>query len=251
MSVFTFKDIQTVGQVIAENELYRHYHFPEMLSMYDSNFIEFKRIPSLDEFKQSAEYLRKFHKSRGQNHVKFYFPENQKPIKELMAYFREFCYDSGYLELYSIQPDHFPVVRKNSNLEVLQVTEENFEAYLKLQYEEDLQFGEAFAKQKVGLHKWNFTDKNVMQVIAFYEGIPAGSVDVIISDKSVEIDNLSVLEACQRKGIGSALQRFVMDSFPDKPVILVADGEDTAREMYRKQNYQYHGFQYEVQKVYE
>lgn len=42
-----------------------------------------------------------------------------------------------------------------------------------------------------------------------------------------------------------------MESFPEKTVILVADGEDTPREMYKKQNYQYHGFRYETQKVYQ
>jgi hypothetical protein len=34
-------------------------------------------------------------------------------------------------------------------------------------------------------------------------------------------------------------------------VILVADGEDTPRLMYQKQNYHCLGFRYEVQKVYE
>ncbi|WP_264196134.1 hypothetical protein [Metabacillus niabensis] len=42
-----------------------------------------------------------------------------------------------------------------------------------------------------------------------------------------------------------------MESFPEKIVILVADGEDAPREMYKKQNYNYHGFIYETQKVYQ
>lgn len=113
-----------------------------------------------------------------------------------------------------------------------------------------MQFGKEFANQKVWMYKYNFADENIMQVIAFYKGAPAGSVEIIISDGSIEIDNLSVLESFQRKGIGSRLQRFAMDQFPGKTVILVADGEDTPREMYQKQNYQYQGFKYEVQKVY-
>ena len=88
-----------------------------------------------------------------------------------------------------------------------------------------------------------------MQIMAYYQGLPAGAVDVIIAEETAEIDGLSVKEAFQKKGIGSRLQRFVMDTFADKTIILVADGEDTPREMYQKQNYQYLGFQYEIQKV--
>ncbi|WP_040373640.1 GNAT family N-acetyltransferase, partial [Peribacillus psychrosaccharolyticus] len=66
-----------------------------------------------------------------------------------------------------------------------------------------------------------------------------------------EIDGLTVDENFRNKGIGSKLQEFVMETFPEKLVILIADGEDTAREMYKKQNYQYHGFKYEAQKIYQ
>jgi hypothetical protein len=41
----------------------------------------------------------------------------------------------------------------------------------------------------------------------------------------------------------------VMDRFANNTIILVADGEDTPREMYQKQNYRYLGFRYEAQKV--
>lgn len=41
-----------------------------------------------------------------------------------------------------------------------------------------------------------------------------------------------------------------MDSFPKRVVVLVADGEDTPKEMYKKQNYQYYGLKYEAQKIY-
>ncbi len=37
----------------------------------------------------------------------------------------------------------------------------------------------------------------------------------------------------------------------NKTIILVADGEDTPREMYVGQNYQYYGFKYQFQNVYE
>ncbi|MFD1851732.1 GNAT family N-acetyltransferase [Oceanobacillus bengalensis] len=246
----TFEDIYTIGHVIAENELYRHIHYPEMLTRYDSNFIAFKRMPSLDAFVETVGFLRDFHLRNGQKHVKFYFPENEKLGTTLVDYLKKHNYETGFLELYAINPRDFPTLEINPDIVVQSVTEDTMKGYIDLQYKIDLQFGENFAKQKVDLNKKHFKDPAILQVIAFYKGEPAGCLDVIITADTVEIDGLEVLEMFRNKGIGSRLQRFVMERFPDKRVILVADGEDTPREMYQKQNYQFLGFQYEVQKIY-
>ncbi|WP_099156847.1 GNAT family N-acetyltransferase [Virgibacillus ndiopensis] len=250
MENITFRNIHNLGQVVIENDQYKHIHYPDMLIRYDSNYIEFKRTPSVAEFRDAANYLREFHRKHGQKHVKFTFPENKQPAEELMGYFRDSGYEVGYNELYVIQPDQFPKVNNHPDIEVQAVTDENFDAFILLQYETDLEFGEEFAKQKVDLHKRNFKDRNILQFLALYKRFPAGSVDVIISDNTAEIDGLSVKESFQKKGIGSRLQKSVMDHFPDKTIILVADGEDTPREMYVRQNYQYLGFKYEAQKIY-
>ncbi|WP_052044358.1 GNAT family N-acetyltransferase [Alkalihalobacillus alcalophilus] len=65
----------------------------------------------------------------------------------------------------------------------------------------------------------------------------------------IEIDNLHVDDNYQKRGIGRQLQKAVMNEFPDKTVILIADGDDTPREMYQKQGYQYLSFMYEVLKT--
>lgn len=251
MKHITFEDIYILGKIEAENAQFKHYHYPEMLIRYDSNFIEFKTLPSINEFRAAENYLREFHLNRGQKHVKFCFPANIKPTEELIAYLTDRGYEIGFLELYAIQPKQFPPVRNNPDIDIQIVTDETMEVYLNLQYRHDLNYGNEFAKQKADLIRRQFEDQNIQQVLAFYKGSPAGYVDVIITSETVEIDNLTVDEMFRNKGIGSRLQKFVMESFPEKTVILVADGEDTPREMYRKQNYQYHGFKYEAQKIYQ
>lgn len=248
----TFEDIFTLGNIVSENAHYRHFHYPKMLIRYDSNFIEFKNLPSLAEFKKAEEYLRNYHLKRGQNHVKFYFPANIKPAGELNAYLtNNMGYEIGFLELYTIQPIHFPSVGSNPDIDIQMVTDKNLDVLINLKYKNDLEFGNEFARQKTDLIKRQFNDQDIQQVLAFYKGSPAGYVDIIISNETVEIDELTVDEMFQNKGIGSRLQKFVMDSFPKKTVILVADGEDTPKEMYKKQNYQYLGFKYEIQKIYQ
>ncbi|WP_234402358.1 GNAT family N-acetyltransferase [Oceanobacillus damuensis] len=246
----TFENIDIMGHIVNENNLYKHFHYPEMLIRHDSNFIKFKRMPTLTEFEETVDYLTGFHKSKGQNHIKFYLPENKKPSTELSIHFKENEYEIGFLELYSIEPNLFPHIEKSPDIEIESVTEKNLETFLSLKYEQDLKFGEAFAKHKRKLSKRLFDDSGVMQIIAYYKGEPAGSVDVIIKKETAEIDSLDVNESLRRIGIGSRLQKFVMEAFHDKTIILVADGEDTAREMYRKQNYKYHGFNYEILKIF-
>ncbi|WP_343271583.1 GNAT family N-acetyltransferase [Lentibacillus songyuanensis] len=250
MSKVTFQNIQTIGHLIHETKLYQQFHYPEMLVRYDSNFIKLKQMPSLPAFMEAETYLRDFHLQHGQHHVKFIFPENEKPEEALMNHFRKQDYELGFLELYAIQPNQFPMVAANPDIHVYPVEGKHVKEFLALRYEQDLQFGQEFADQRVRLTRRQLNDPAMMQLIAYYQGVPAGSVDVIIADETVEIDGLDVKESFQRKGIGSRLQQFIMHTFPSKTVILVADGEDTPREMYQRQHYRYLGFQYEVQKIF-
>jgi GNAT superfamily N-acetyltransferase len=247
----TFENIYTLGYVVFENNQYKQIHYPEMLVRYDSNFIEFKQVPSLIEFMNAETYLRDFHLKNGQKHVKFYFPPNEKLGTEVIDYLNQSGYNIGFLELYAIQPNQFPTVKETADIDIQIVTEENLKPFLLLQYQHDLEYGMEFANQRQELHKRNFQDQKIQQLFALYKGESAGSVDVIISEKTAEIDGLVVDEDYQRRGIGSRLQKFVMKNFPDKTIILVADGEDTPRDMYRRQNYEYHGYKYHAQKVYE
>ncbi|WP_226666265.1 GNAT family N-acetyltransferase [Metabacillus litoralis] len=251
MKHITFDDIYTLGKVVVENDQYKHFHFPEMLTSYSSNFIEYKHLPSLAEFTEVENYLREYHLKKGQKHVKFHFPANEKPTTELIAHLNEIGYEIGFMELYAIQPNQFPVFKNNPDINIAVVTDENLETYLTLQYQHNLEYGFEFATQKAQLIKGQFLEQNILQILAYYKGDPAGYVDIIISNETAEIDNLTVDEKFRNRGIGRKLQQYVMQSFPKKTVILLADGEDTPREMYKKQNYQYQGFKYEVQKIYE
>lgn len=250
MNNITFKNIYKAGQLVLENDLYAHVHNPEVLLQYDSNFIAFKRMPTIEEFTAAQNYLKAYHEKNGQKHVRFYFPEGEELTPELTEHLKGDDYTIGFLELFAIKPERFPAVNHNSDIEVQKVSNENMDAFLSFQYEQDARYGTNYAEQKQAQHVRNFNDEKKQQIIAFCKGKAAGTVDVIISDETAEIDGLIVHKDFQKKGIGSRLQKFVMEQFSDKIVILVADGEDTPKEMYRKQNYQYLGFQFEALKVY-
>ncbi|RLL41305.1 N-acetyltransferase [Oceanobacillus piezotolerans] len=249
MENITFKNINVIGNVAIENDLYAILHYPEMLNRYDSNFMQFKKSPSFAEFREAEIALKEFHVKNGQNHLKFCFVENEKLATEVEEYLKENKYDIGFLELYAIKPECFPITASTGSIEIKVVTEDTLEDYLSLNFEHDLEYGESFAKKKIDLNKNHFRDAGIVQLLAFKQGSAVGYVDVILADKTVEIDGLQVKKEFQREGIGTELQKFVMETFPEHTVILVADGEDTPREMYQKQNYQMLGFRYEALKV--
>ncbi|API92655.1 MULTISPECIES: GNAT family N-acetyltransferase [unclassified Virgibacillus] len=250
MCKISFDHIYHAGEVVAQSDLYVHYQNQDMLLQYNSNFLHFLRMPSLEEFEQTAAYLHDFHSRHGQHHVKFTFPQNIKPTEELIKHFIENNYNYRYLELFTIKPSEFPRVEKDSNISIQFVTENEYMDYSNLKYQQDVLFGSEFAKAQRDVYKKDFQNPNKWQIVSYFRGNISGCVDVIIGKGTAEIDNLFVLEEYRKQGIGSMLQQFVMDHCPDKLVILVADGEDTPREMYIKQRYCYRGFQYEVQKVY-
>jgi len=85
--------------------------------------------------------------------------------------------------------------------------------------------------------------------VAIRSGEAVGSIDLYLKEDSIEIDNFYVAKNHRGKGIGTALQQFVMEHADGKTVLLVADAADTAREMYNRQNYAYVSFRYEFLKI--
>ena len=58
----------------------------------------------------------------------------------------------------------------------------------------------------------------------------------------MEIDGLGVMEQYRHNAIGSSIQSHVGKLAKTNPVILVADGEDTAKDMYIKARLYIFGF---------
>lgn len=249
MKKVTFEEIYNAGSVATRSDTYIHYHLPEMPLYYDSNFIAFRKIPTVREFQNAERDLKIYHTERGQHHLKFTFPENEPISKEVNAYLNRHEYEIGFLELYALEPKDFSRVAASSAIHVQSVNADILEEFLHFQQTIDEQFGKEFALQKQLQHKKNFSDPGFVQLVAYFNDEIAGSVDLIVKDLTVEIDGLHVLEKMRHKGIGSQLQQWVVEKFTDKLVILVADGEDTAKDMYRRQNYVYMGYQFEAVKA--
>lgn len=249
MKQLTFNHIYQRGKLVFTNTLFDHYHDNVLTLLHDRNFISFKALPTVSQFRGAEKRLRTFQREFQQNDLRFTFPPNEKLPPELNTYLKNAHYHVGKHELYAINPTQFSATTRAFKFNIEPVTLGNFERYLALQYWQDFSYGTEFAKQKQMDYRQRFENQTFHQVLALYEDIPVGSVDVILTDNLAEIDNLFVDASYQRRGVGVALQTYVMETFSDHVILLIADGNDTAKYMYQKQNYDYCGYQYEAIKI--
>lgn len=241
--MITFDKITSKTELIEENEFYKLYHNHDARFMYDYNFMRLKYQPTLEEFKLIEKILLEFHEDMEMDHVKFYWPEDLGFTEPIVDYLSNNGYGIEILELYAIEPKDFIPSNGNSAVTVELVTEETLEDFKQINRIQDVNISKTFAEQKKELYDQDYDDSAVQQVIAYLNDTPVGSVDLLIKEETIEIDNFFVLNEYQRQGIGTEIQKFVMEIAGSRTVILVADAEDTPKDMYLKQNYTYLSYQ--------
>lgn len=245
----SFEDIHIFAQLERENYLYKHYQLDEVKDRYDSNFIELKLVPNLSELQAALAYLRQVHRQSERPFLKVVFPQDQEIPYDIRQFLLDLNYEIGILEMYAVRPNVFSRMPLRPEVLISFVTDETLEGYLTLHYEDSLEWGQSYARAKREMLRNDYYLQRKKQIVAVLHGEVIGAVDVIVSQELVEIDSLYVLPDHQKRGVGTKLQQFVMKHFADKTIILVADGEDTPREMYTKQGYSYIGKQYSALKT--
>ena len=241
--MITFDNITSKTTLIEENEFYKLYHNHDARFMYDYNFMRLKYQPTLEEFKLIEKILLEFHEDMEMDHAKFYWPEDYGFTEPIVEYLSTNGYGIEILELYALEPKDFVASNGNPAVTVELVTEESLEAFKLINRIQDAQINETFAQQKEALYNQDFEDPTVQQIIAYLDNQAVGGVDLLVREDTVEIDNFFVIEEYQRQGIGTEIQKFVMDIAGSRTVILVADAEDTPKDMYLKQNDTYLSYQ--------
>lgn len=247
----SFTNTTSYSTCIDENEFFKQYYNPEAHFRYDSNFFQLKFQPTQKEFELIEEMQEVDHLEKGMQHIKFYWPENTGFTPELMAYFEKNGYEIEYLELYAIQPEEFIASRDTSHIHVKKVTDETLEAFKTISYEEDRLYGEDFAQPKKAFYDWQLKESSITLWMAWIDNKPVGTLTMIDHEETIEIDDVSTIEAYRKQGVATALQQAVMEEAikENKTVILIADGEDTPKDMYQRQGYHYVSYQVGAQKV--
>lgn len=246
----SFEDIETHSYKVEENELFIQYSNVEIPDRYDSNYLLLKFSPILEEFKLIEEIQLSYQQSVNQQHLKFIWPENTGVHPEVLEYFDKHNYQIGMQNLYWVTKDTFSVHKVNPDLTIRVVDDANFKDFLTINLKEDLKHGKAFHQLKERIYPYQYQLRNTRFLLAYLDEEPVGSLIIIHSDDFLEVDNVLTDSDYRGQCVATSLLYEVVHHIAEKnqKVILVADAEDTPKDMYEKMGFKYMAYQISAQK---
>lgn len=230
--------------VVDENEFFVQYLSESYPWRYDSNFFILKFQPYLQEFKLIEEMQLVSHRQNQMNHLRFFWPLNTGLTNEVTNYFNREAYMLDLLELYSIEPTSFKPSKGNDHVTVEIVNDQTLNAFKSFNYPSDKEYGLEFANKKRTFYDDLLENEHSRLYIATINHTVVGSLLTFESKQFIEIDDVLVHEDYRHQKIATSLQLKVMEEATekDKTVILIADGEDSVKDMYQRQGYKLHGY---------
>lgn len=238
MASISMSDIYCNGTIFENDDEQLIYLTPSFPQRYTSNTWIYKKTPTQERWLKDLERQHQLHTNQGSNHYAFSFPENEQLDNHWMAMFKDMNFELGIMELYAIESDALANLPRNSDVEIAVVDESHIDAYLKVAYQFSLPFGKDYADAHEEMVREHYQKDVIKRLVAYLNNEPIGVVDVIESENYIELDGFGVLEQFRHQGIGSTIQSLIGEyaiSKNHKPIILVTDGEDTAKDMYAKQ----------------
>ena len=236
----SFQTPKNFSDLVEINDLFSQYSKLEFPHYYDLNFIQLHFNPTREEFLLLENIHEDYQLSEGQKHLKFFWPENTGLFVDVLEYLSQENYELGKLELLHLTPNQFTQTSSNPHASIQEVTLHTLDAFIDLNSQADMEAGEDFALNKQDFYRYQFDLPEVSFWLAFIEDEPVGSLILISSQEYLEVDNVLTAVPWRKKGIASELITKVAEiAISDqKEVILLADAEDSPREMYFKQGFQ-------------
>ncbi|MGX0563465.1 GNAT family N-acetyltransferase [Staphylococcus schleiferi] len=249
MMEIQMNSIYTEGEIVESNERYTIYAKPSRPLAYDANKWIYHQMPDPLTLKADMLQQQVMHQNIGAAHLQFEFPENVKPKPSMMQFLRAQGFQLGCLELYVIEANMLRQL-KGKPIRMTRVTTNHVEDFLQVASPLNLPYGEDYdAEFRDAVRKHiELGERPLNYYVAYLDDQPVGILNLIEKEGTVEIDGFAVAEQYRGQGIGSSMQAKVGEIAGKRPVILVADAEDTAKEMYIKQGYTYVSFQYSALK---
>lgn len=248
----SFSDIQNFAEIIEENEFFNQYANEDLPDRYDSNYVLLHYSPTLPEF-SVIEQIQKdfvFYENDQQKHLKFKWPEDTGIMVELFDYLNQENYKIGKEELMCALPHTIDIGTIDSSVNCEIISKEKFDDFLTLNYKDDLTVSQDFADFSKTVYHYQFDQPNTEFVLVTVDNQAVASLLMHISDNYIEIDHVLTDIDYRKQGIASHMIHFVMNIWNknEKPLILVADAEDTPKKLYEKLGFEIISSQISVEK---
>lgn len=246
----SFINIEKYSAIVEDNELFSQYTNEEIPSQLSANFMLLKFSPVLSEFKLLEKMHLDYQRFIEQPHLKITWPENLGLSPEVLDYLDQENYRIGMLNLYWITAKELIAKPWNPQLQLKEVTPASLPEFLSLNFEEDLTYGEDFARNKQLVYRHQYQRPGVAFYLGSIEDTPVASFICNTSDDYVEVDHLLTAHKFRKQQIAQTVLYYIVEkaSKNDKTLILVADAEDSVKDMYEKLGFQLAGFQISAEK---
>lgn len=235
---YSFINVHTKSKVVLETDNYLIRRRIKSKLSFSDNYLEIKNVPTTEE--EMDNYIsvcRNYFRDNGVDFIHIALPENQDINKKINKYLKKEDFNRMEFALYVLDSRKYECLF-NNNYTVEQLTKVDYDRYSNFMYNVDLELAnEEWADHNRDSVYENIRSEDMMQIVAKDNDKIIGTVNIIIDDDFIEIDNLYVLEKYRRKGVASYLINYAIKELGKDYVILVADEADTPKYMYENMKF--------------
>lgn len=248
-----FKNIEPFSELVEENDFFKQYTNESLSNSYEVNYLVLKFSPTLEEFKIIEKLHREYQCAIDQSFLNLYWPQDKGITLETLNYLDQQNYKIGMQNLYWLNVNFFHENSLNHSSIIKEVNDDSLSKFLSINYTEDVKYGDKLAKEKRQLYSYQFQYPNVKFILAYLDHQPVGSMTLIFSKHFLEIDNLLTTELYRNKGVATNLINYAkkIAHKNNQSLILIADAEDTPKEMYENMEFKFVSYQINARKVLE
>lgn len=231
-----YKELLESGEpVYRETTRFKHFKNPVTSERYFSNYLSYKRMPSLSELEADLAYLAQEQAGYVSNYAFLFFAEKGEWSPEIRNFLEREGFETAKHLIFTNSVDQIQLRFSDlGDIRILELDDSYLDAYLAYKYQAYLEYGQAYANQMRADNEANLLSNGSKIFLALDGERIIGDVTAWFFGDYVEVDDFSVQEAYRGRGIGSALQRAALAG--QKKVILIAEEEN--RAMYQHQGYE-------------
>ena len=144
-----YKELLESGEpIFRENTRFKHFKNPVTSERYFSNYLSYKRMPSLSEVEADLAYLAQEQAGYVSNYAFLFFTENQEISAELADYLKNQGFGFSRHLIFTSQVEGLRLKDHNlGDIRIVELDEAYLEDYLQVQYQDHLQYGQVYAEQ--------------------------------------------------------------------------------------------------------
>ena len=208
----------------------------DLKDMYSHNLTYIKHAKTTSEFKDCVEKEISNCKAEGMTllNIQFDFPYDESLLSQIEKKpDKIFTYDYYQFEKHGI---HELSAKDDCSIVKLDASHLKDGLTLDLEIDDDTEFATRRFNRRSRVY---IEDNTLDNYLCFYKGRAIGHCDMFKNGQVIKLEDFDVSPKFQRKGFGTAILRYLIDSVisEDNIIYLITDHNDTARDMYTKRGF--------------